>query len=171
MSLLLRQIWPAVTLVLLLVASALINGAEDKPVFGAAGEADRDTLAQFDKHWRDYTNDPNFGDPRWKLKMETLVRLAKAGAAAVPLLEEAAKEDSAWAPHTRNQATEMLAILRGPQEVREALASYDLTQMDTAQIGKPAPDFVLTDAAGQTCRLSQLRKTKTVVLTFILQDI
>jgi peroxiredoxin len=38
-------------------------------------------------------------------------------------------------------------------------------------VGKPAPDFSLTDASGQTYRLSEFRGKKTVILTFVIQDI
>jgi peroxiredoxin len=43
--------------------------------------------------------------------------------------------------------------------------------MDTAMVGKPAPDFSLADASGETYRLSQFRGNKAVVVTFIIQDI
>src|SRR5262249_39036716 len=143
----------------------------DQPSGATVETAARDALVKFDKDWKDYTNEPNFGDPRWKLKMETLVRLVRAVTAARPLLEEVALEGSSWKPHTRRLATETLAILRGPKAVREALASYDLAHMDTVQVGKAAPDFSLADANGTTYRLSQLRGKKTVVLSFILQDL
>src|SRR5262245_44099472 len=67
------------------------SGPENTP--RAAGEkASRDALARFDKNWKDYTNAPHYGDPRWKLKVETLVRLARAGPAALPVLEAAGKD-------------------------------------------------------------------------------
>jgi len=54
-------------------------------------------------------------------------------------------------------------------EMRTALAEYDLRKMDSARVGQTAPDFILTDYAGKTVRLSQFRG-KTVVLRFILFD-
>jgi hypothetical protein len=152
-------------------SAAVVAQGEEKKRDPAAEKAARDVLVTFDKNWKDYTNEPNYGDPRWMLKMETLVRLAKAGPAALPLLEAAAKEKSPWAPHGRELATGMLRILRGPAPVREALANYDLSQMDSAKEGKPAPDFVLTDASGRNHRLSDCRGKKAIILTFILQDI
>ena len=157
------------TLVLLSIATRA--GAEDKKPDPDAEKAARDALVKFDKEWKNYTNEANFGDTRWKLRMQTRVHLAKAGEAAVPVLEEAAKDGSAWKPHTRHLASEMLAKLRGPKPALDALASYDLGQMDSAKEGKLAPDFALSDASRQTYRLSQFRGKKTVVLTFILQDI
>src|SRR5262249_17829709 len=113
------------------------------------GKAVRDALVRFNKEWKGYTNEPNIGDPRWKLKMETLVRLAQAGFAAVPLLEEAAKKNSKWTSATREFAEETLGLLR-KRELCKAFADYDLNQMDSARVGKLAPDFALKDANAQT---------------------
>jgi hypothetical protein len=142
------------------------TGAQDKKPDPerAAGDA----LVKLDKNWKDYTNEPNLGDPRWKLKMEVLVRLAQAGRAGFGLLEQAAKEGSKWSAATRELAKESLPILQ-KDELRKALADYDLAQMDSARVGKLAPDFALTDATGDTYRLSQFRD-KIVVLTFIIFD-
>jgi hypothetical protein len=160
----------ALVLALLLqfTAPARMIAGQKKPD-AAPGEAARDTLVKFDKDWKEYTNEPNLGDPRWKLKMETLVRLARAGQAAIPLLEEAAKKDSKWSASTRQLAEELLGLLRKPQWCK-ALADYDLAQMDSARIGKLAPDFALKDATGTTYRLSQFRDKKIVVLAFVLAD-
>ncbi len=163
--------FPALCAILFIVATSAIRAAADEAGRGANEKAVRSALKKFDQNWQDYTNEPNFGDPRWKLKMETLVGVCRAGSVAIPFLQAAAKEDSPWAPHTRNLATELIEILRGPKEMREAVAGYDLEQIDSAKFGKQAPDFVLADVAGKTWRLSDLRGKKTVVVTFILQDI
>jgi HEAT repeat protein len=55
-----------------------------------------------------------------------------------------------------------------PEPIRKALAEYDLARMDSAQVGKPAPDFTLTDASGKTWRLRDCRGKKTVVLIFLV---
>src|SRR5262245_7278299 len=123
-------------LALLSIAPAVVSGDEKQNDPAAANQEVRNALIQFDRGWKDYTNEPHFGDPRWKLKREALVRLARAGPGSVALLEAVAKKDSAWQPHTRNLASEVLAILRGPRPVRETLASYDLAKMDTAAVGK-----------------------------------
>jgi hypothetical protein len=150
-------------------APSLLYG-RGKTTDPAGEKAAREALARFDKGWKDYTNEPNYGDPRWKLKMETLVRLAKAGPAVVPLLESAAKTNSPWSPSARELAARVLEIGRGPAAARQALADYDLAQMDTAHTGKAAPDFALDDALGNTHRLSQFRGKKTVILAFVIQD-
>jgi HEAT repeat protein len=56
-----------------------------------------------------------------------------------------------------------------PAELRKVLAAYDLGLMDSASVGKPAPDFTLTDFNGKPKRLSDFRG-QTVVLRFILFD-
>ena len=157
-------------LLVLLSAGTPVSAQDMKPDRGLEMSV-RDALVEFDKNWRDYTNEPNFGDPRWKLKMETLVKLAKAGRAAVPLLKQAAEENSTWAPHTRELAAYVLEVSRDAPAVRDAWANYDLSGIDSAKEGKPAPDFMLTDALGQSYRLSDRRGKKTVVVTFVIQDI
>ena len=148
-------------------ASAFVNGAEQKPD-SASEQAARDALSRFDKHWKPYTNEPNLGDPRWK-KMEVRVRLARAGPAALPLVEEAAKPGSKWSASTRELAEESLPMLR-EDELRKALADYDLAQMDSARVAKLAPDFALKDANGKAHRLSEFRDKKLVVLAFVIED-
>lgn len=155
---------------LALLSAATPASAEDKVREADAEKSARDALVKFDKNWKDYTNEPNLGDPRWKLKMETLVKLAKAGRAAIFLLEQAAKNDSAWAPHTRELASYFLAVSRDTPAIRDAWASYDVSLMDSAQQGKAAPDFSLADATGRNYRLGDCRGKNAVVLTFILQD-
>src|SRR5262249_46342351 len=96
--------------------------ADGKPrASAAAGKAARDTLAQIAN-----------ADPGWKVRMEALVRLVKAGPAAVPLLEEALKKDS---PAAQAFATQVLAVIRGPEAIRKAVTAYDLAKLDSARLG------------------------------------
>jgi hypothetical protein len=160
----------ALVFALLLVTTPTpIIAGQRKPSPASAKEMARDALVRFDKGWKDYSNEPNLRDPRWKLKMETLVRLAQAGPAVFPLLEEAAKEDSKWSASTRAFVNEFLPILHNV-ELRKTLADYDLAQIESARVGKLAPDFALADATGKTHRLSEFRG-KIVVLTFIVFDL
>ena len=156
-------------LLLLFTAPAWVIAGQKKPDPAPGEETARDALVKFDKGWKPYTNEPNLGDPRWKLKMEARVRLAQAGPAALPLLEEATKPGSKWSASTRELAEESLPILRN-DELRKAIADYDLTQMDSARVGELAPDFALKDATGNTYRLSEFRDKKIVVLAFVIQD-
>jgi hypothetical protein len=66
----------------------------------AADNAARTTLAKFDK-----------GDPGWKVRMESLVGLVKAGPGAVPVLVEALHNRP---PSTREFAAQVLAVLANP---------------------------------------------------------
>jgi hypothetical protein len=54
-----------------------------------------------------------------------------------------------------------------PEPIRKALRDYDLARMDSARLGKPAPDLTLEDASGKTWHLRQFRGRKAVVLIFL----
>jgi hypothetical protein len=147
----------------------LIRG-DDKPDPAAAPQTARDALAKLDKGWKPYDNKPNLEDPRWKVQMEALVQVIRAGPAAVPVLEAAAKDGSPWSDSTRTFAVKVLKIVQGPAAVRNAIGKYDPGAMDTARVGKLAPDFALPDAGSETYRLSQFRGKKVVLLAFVVAD-
>ena len=53
--------------------------------------------------------------------------------------------------------------------VRE-LTQWDSSRINTATVGRPAPDFTLSSVQGETVRLSDFRGKKAVVLVFIYGD-
>jgi hypothetical protein len=57
-----------------------------------------------------------------------------------------------------------------PTALRELLAGYDLAKMNTAIVGKAAPEFELTDATGKTYKLADFKGKKAVVLVFVYGD-
>jgi hypothetical protein len=144
------------------------GGSKPGPTGGE--QAARDALAILDKGWTPYDNKSNLGDARWKVSMEALVRVVRAGPEAVPVLVAAAKPGSPWSDSTRAFAAKALQIARGPTAARDAIAGYDTSAMDTARVGKPAPDFTLPDAGGESYRLGRFRGKKIVVLTFVVAD-
>jgi hypothetical protein len=76
----------------------------------AAQKAARDALAKFDKEW-------NSGERpgSWKVRMEVLVRLGRAGPAVVPVLAEALREGP---PSTRELAAQALVHFAHPSARR-----------------------------------------------------
>ena len=55
-------------------------------------------------------------------------------------------------------------------DVVAALTKWNPKSMDSAVVGKPAPDFSLKSADGKTVRLKDYRGKKTVILVFIYGD-
>jgi HEAT repeat protein len=87
---------------------------------------------------------------------------------ATPKLREVAGKD----PTISSYIDMMFVLTRddepNPEPIRQALRNYDLARMDSARLGKPAPDFTLADASGKTWSLRQFRGKQAVVLIFLV---
>ena len=57
-----------------------------------------------------------------------------------------------------------------PAALQKLLVGYDLAKMNTAVVGKAAPEFELTDATGKTYKLADFKGKKAVVLVFVYGD-
>lgn len=57
-----------------------------------------------------------------------------------------------------------------PVALRTKLAGLDLSKMNTAAVGKAAPEFELADANGKTYKLADFKGKKAVVLVFVYGD-
>lgn len=107
-------------------------------------------------------------DPEGTVRVQAALSRVMIGG---PISEDLVREVTRLDPVKMVGSRLELAITREAEPrgdtIRKALASYDLTTMDTARLGQLAPDFELTDQAGQTHRLSDYRGKKSVVLVFV----
>jgi hypothetical protein len=112
------------------------------------------------------------GDARARpalLEAKELKELGRLGRLeATPELRELAGKDP-----TRGIYFDVMFLLTRddepkPEPIRRALRNYDMARMDSAQLGKPAPDFTLADASGKTWQLGQFRGKKAVVLILLI---
>ena len=209
-----------VTLILLADAVRAQDDTKKKPSepsksADTIASAEKEALEALAKYGKEWSNSDR--QRTWKVRMECMVRLVKAGPPAVPFLDqwmrlgrtphyrafaaqtlgfladpsarpalaEAAKQKSDIVPLFANGALERIDRLEAtpktnfsrtwgvkpdPEPIRRAILEYDLARMDSAQVGRAAPDFALADTSGKTWRLSELKGKKTVVLVFLFGD-
>ncbi|CAN5857781.1 hypothetical protein BH23PLA1_BH23PLA1_03170 [soil metagenome] len=95
---------------------------------------------------------------------------AAGGLKPSPLLEQVERQDE----NRDVRAHVRFALERQGQpldpQIQEQLKSIDLDRLDSAEVGKLAPDFQLNDALGHAYQLSQFRDKQAVVLVFIYGD-
>jgi hypothetical protein len=110
-------------------------------------------------------------DPKAGVRLYAIQALSMLGPLPrTPLHEQILRNDpSVWGVKPMMAAALGREDRPNPEQLRKALADYDLRKLDSARIGEVAPDFMLADFTGKTYRLSQFRG-KTVVLRFILFD-
>jgi hypothetical protein len=189
--------------------------SEPSKAADAIASAQNEALEALAKYGKEWSNSDR--QRTWKVRMECMVRLVRAGPPAVPFLDqwtrlgktphyrafaaqtlgfladpsarpvlaEAAKQKNDIVPMFANGALERIDRLEAtpktsfsrtwgvkpdPEPIRRALLEYDLSRMDTAQLGMPAPDFALSDTNGKTWRMSKLKDKKAVVLVFLFGD-
>jgi len=73
------------------------------------------------------------------------------------------------APYWMREYIELVAERKespNPAALRKAVLNYDLAGMDSARVGRLAPEVALRDGSGTVHRLSQFRGKKTVILEF-----
>ena len=97
----------------------------------------------------------------------TIARAAIAGDPPQELVKEILRHDPHSVVRARLELTLGRGLSNGDTTTRDRLAAYDLSQMDTARLGALAPDFVLSDLNGKSCRLSDFRGKNSVVLVFV----
>jgi HEAT repeat protein len=204
----------------LMVAVTLLGWPTQAGMASAQEASARDILARF-----------NGDDPGWRVRVESLVGVAKIGPAALPALVDAL---GAGSPRTREFAAQALAMFndararpalekaahdpkstvriyailalrmlgalepaekweklrtdpdRGvrstvagaldckdapnPAALRQAWATYDLTRLGSAQVGRLAPEFTLAAHSGPSVQLADFRGKKDVVLRYFRFD-
>jgi hypothetical protein len=142
-------------------------------------------IEYFSGHWRDdgWGPPPHMraaDDDGWHARMRALQGLVTAGRPAVkPLLrvlEHGAPHQRMLKSETNRDVKMHIAYAldrkgsRIDAQVVDDLRNWDTDRIDSAQVGKVAPDFELPSLTGETIRLSDFRGKKPVVLVFIYGD-
>src|SRR5262249_50228785 len=109
--------WLALSLVPLVAMSVFAD--ENARQADRGQKATRDTLSRFEAASK---REPARGDPVWKVRMDALVTVVKAGSVAVPILIDALKNGP---PATRDFAAQALAIFADPAAQPALLGALD----------------------------------------------
>jgi HEAT repeat protein len=112
-------------------------------------------------------DDPDNGTRIYAIRgLSTLGRLGPTSRIK-QILEE---DEDAFVRRSMAWALERVDGRESAAAIRKSLADYDPTRIDSAQLGRAAPDFTLSDPSGTTYRLSQFRGNKDVILVFFIED-
>lgn len=114
-----------------------------------------------------------FRDPYAPARLMAVEGLGRLGAQEALSIVKAATEDRS--PHVREAAQWAFPRVEKGEGVGDALwqiaiSTFDKNQIATAVVGKPGPEFALTDDSGETVRLSDFRQKKNIVIVFLLAD-
>lgn len=113
------------------------------------------------------------GDTYAPARLAAVEALGRLGAKeALSAIQAATKDPSS---HVRDAAKWALPRVQKGEGVGNALrelamSTFDKSKVAAAAVGKPAPDFALTDDAGETVRLSDFQGKKHLVIVFLLAD-
>lgn len=165
----------------MLAMQALVEGgAESIPVLESALSGDDDGLAIFAAQTLGYLHD---SAPKTalleQLRTHKIPAVRLYAADALGMKGDAKLEPvlaSALESEKQGDVKKHLgyAIERGTAAVDpsviETLKNWDAKTIDSAEIGKPAPDFELKALGGETVRLSDFKGKSAVVLIFIYGD-
>ena len=108
--------------------------------------------------------------PARLMAVEALGRLGAKD--ALSMVQAAVAEED---PHVRTAARWALPRVTEGKGVGDALrelvvSNFDKSKIATAVVGKPAPDFALTDDSGKIVQLADFRGKKNVAIVFLLAD-
>jgi len=113
------------------------------------------------------------GDPYAPARLAAVEALGRLGAQEALGVVKGATEDKS--PYVRNAAEWALPRVMNGEGAGDALrqlamSTFDKSKIATAVVGVPAPDFALTDDAGETVRMTDFQGKKQVVIVFMLAD-
>lgn len=112
-------------------------------------------------------------DPYAPARLMAVEALGRLGAReALDTVQAATEDESAYVINAANWA---LPLVKKGEDIgnvlRDIVAStFDKSKIASAIVGKPAPDFTVTDDSGETVRLADFRGKKNVALIFLLAD-
>lgn len=112
-------------------------------------------------------------DPYTPARLMAIEALGRLGASeALGVVQTATQDNNGYIGTAAKWALPRVKNAEGVgNTLRElALSTYDKSQIASAVVGQPAPDFALKNHAGEMVKLSDFRGKKEVVMIFLLAD-